>query len=134
MKLPTKSRHIDELVRVGAEECAIETGSFSKYAGFTGVRLGWTVVPQELKYADGSSVRADFNRINTTIFNGSSSIAQAGGFACLQVLQCAALQCHPFWQGVTVKGLTRPHQHQAGSLAQACMRSLHTAMYSTALC
>jgi hypothetical protein len=30
----------------GAEECAIETCSFSKYAGFTGVRLGWTVVPE----------------------------------------------------------------------------------------
>ena len=35
----------------GAEECAIETCSFSKYAGFTGVRLGWTVVPEQLKYA-----------------------------------------------------------------------------------
>lgn len=71
----------------GAEECCIETGSFSKYAGFTGVRLGWTVVPKQLKYADGSSVHADFNRINTTIFNGASSISQAGGLACLQVIQ-----------------------------------------------
>ena len=35
----------------GAEECAIETCSFSKYAGFTGVRLGWTVVPEQLRYA-----------------------------------------------------------------------------------
>lgn len=68
----------------GAEECAIETCSFSKYAGFTGVRLGWTVVPHALKYADGASVRTDYNRIHTTIFNGASSIAQAGGMACLQ--------------------------------------------------
>ena len=30
---------------------AIETCSFSKYAGFTGVRLGWTVVPEQLRYA-----------------------------------------------------------------------------------
>lgn len=35
----------------GAEEVAIETCSFSKYAGFTGVRLGWTVVPEQLRYA-----------------------------------------------------------------------------------
>lgn len=69
----------------GAETCAIETGSFSKYAGFTGVRLGWTVVPKALKYADGATVHADFNRISCTIFNGASIIAQAGGLACLQV-------------------------------------------------
>ncbi|GMH43820.1 hypothetical protein BSKO_11754 [Bryopsis sp. KO-2023] len=68
----------------GAEEVAIETNSFSKYAGFTGVRLGWTVVPEALKFADGSSVRADFNRIMTTCFNGASVIAQAGGLACMQ--------------------------------------------------
>ena len=68
----------------GAEEVAIETCSFSKYAGFTGVRLGWTVVPEQLKYADGFPVINDFNRIMTTIFNGASNIAQAGGLACLQ--------------------------------------------------
>ncbi|NCB02968.1 MAG: LL-diaminopimelate aminotransferase, partial [Spirochaetia bacterium] len=32
----------------GAKECAIEINSFSKFAGFTGVRLGWTIVPHEL--------------------------------------------------------------------------------------
>ena len=36
----------------GAKECAIEINSFSKPAGFTGVRLGWTVVPEELKFQD----------------------------------------------------------------------------------
>ena len=70
--------------RAGAEECAIETCSFSKYAGFTGVRLGWTVVPEALRYADGQPVIADFNRIMTTVFNGASVVAQAGGLACLQ--------------------------------------------------
>jgi LL-diaminopimelate aminotransferase len=69
----------------GAEECAVETCSFSKYAGFTGVRLGWTVVPEQLKYADGFPVINDFNRIMTTVFNGASIIPQAGGLACLQV-------------------------------------------------
>lgn len=67
----------------GAKEVAIEVNSFSKYAGFTGVRLGWTVVPNELKYADGSSVRADWNRVMTTAFNGASNIVQSGGLNCL---------------------------------------------------
>jgi len=68
----------------GAEEVAIETCSFSKYAGFTGVRLGWTVVPKALKYADGSLVHTDWNRMMTTCFNGASNIAQAGGLASVQ--------------------------------------------------
>eukprot|EP00270_Netrium_digitus_P009226 TRINITY_DN27_c0_g1_i2.p1 TRINITY_DN27_c0_g1~~TRINITY_DN27_c0_g1_i2.p1 ORF type:complete len:484 (+),score=113.87 TRINITY_DN27_c0_g1_i2:26-1453(+) len=67
----------------GAEEVAIETGSFSKYVGFTGVRLGWTVVPSALRFSDGSSVSSDFNRVMTTCFNGASNVAQAGGLACL---------------------------------------------------
>lgn len=64
-------------------QVAIETASFSKYAGFTGVRLGWTVVPKELKYSDGFPVAKDFNRIVCTGFNGASNIAQSGGLACL---------------------------------------------------
>lgn len=83
----------------GAEEVAIETCSFSKYAGFTGVRLGWTVVPEQLRYADGSPVIADFNRIMTTVFNGASVIAQAGGLAavsvsCLLPHPVGSLTCH----------------------------------------
>ncbi|MDR2111268.1 MAG: LL-diaminopimelate aminotransferase [Spirochaetaceae bacterium] len=67
----------------GAKSRAIEVNSFSKPAGFTGVRLGWTVVPRELKYAGGESVNADWGRICGTIFNGASNIAQAGGIAAL---------------------------------------------------
>jgi len=67
----------------GAKDVAIEVNSFSKYAGFTGVRLGWTVVPANLKFKDGSLVRDDFNRVMTTAFNGASNIVQAGGLACL---------------------------------------------------
>ncbi|KAL6179793.1 hypothetical protein ACLB2K_046464 [Fragaria x ananassa] len=40
----------------GAREVAIEISSFSKFAGVTGVRLGWTVVPEELSYANGFPV------------------------------------------------------------------------------
>ncbi|KAF8414233.1 hypothetical protein HHK36_002233 [Tetracentron sinense] len=67
----------------GAKEVAIETSSLSKFAGFTGVRLGWTVVPKELHFSDGFPVAKDFNRIVCTCFNGASNIAQAGGLACL---------------------------------------------------
>jgi len=67
----------------GAKKCAIEVNSFSKPAGFTGVRLGWSVVPRELAYESGESVNADWGRICATIFNGASNIAQAGGLAAL---------------------------------------------------
>ena len=67
----------------GADECAIEVNSFSKSAGFTGVRLGWTAVPQKLRFAGGESVLADWSRVCGTIFNGASNIAQWGGLAAL---------------------------------------------------
>lgn len=62
---------------------AIEISSFSKFAGFTGVRLGWTIIPDELLYSNGFPIINDFHRIVTTSFNGASNIAQAGGLACL---------------------------------------------------
>ncbi len=68
----------------GADEVAIEIGSFSKLAGFSGIRLGWTVVPQGLKYEDGLPVKADWQRLTSTIFNGASNISQQGGLAVLQ--------------------------------------------------
>ena len=67
----------------GARKCAIEINSFSKLAGFTGVRLGWSVVPADLKFSDGTPVRQDWNRVMTTLFNGASNIAQRGGLAAL---------------------------------------------------
>ena len=77
-RLPKSIFEID-----GAKNCSIEVNSFSKPAGFTGVRLGWTVVPKELKYGGGESVNADWARISGTIFNGASNIAQAGALAAL---------------------------------------------------
>ncbi|GER42115.1 LL-diaminopimelate aminotransferase [Striga asiatica] len=67
----------------GAKEVALEVSSFSKYAGFTGVRLGWTAIPKELLYSDGFPLAKDFNRIVCTCFNGASNIAQSGGLACV---------------------------------------------------
>ncbi len=62
---------------------ALEVNSFSKPIGFTGVRLGWTVVPDELRFSDGTPVAKDWNRVMTTLFNGASNVAQAGGLAAL---------------------------------------------------
>ncbi|MDR0525409.1 MAG: LL-diaminopimelate aminotransferase [Spirochaetaceae bacterium] len=68
----------------GAKTCAIEINSFSKSAGFTGVRLGWTALSHRLTYADGEQVLPDWSRVSGTIFNGASNIAQAGGLAALE--------------------------------------------------
>ncbi|KAL4278917.1 hypothetical protein GQ457_03G000250 [Hibiscus cannabinus] len=85
-----KPRSIFEIP--GAKRVAIETASFSKYAGFTGVRLGWTVVPKQLLFSDGFPVAKDFNRIVCTCFNGASNISQAGGLACLSPEGLEAMQ------------------------------------------
>lgn len=78
---PNLPRSIYEIK--GAKEVAIELGSFSKMAGFTGVRLAWSVVPKELQYEDGHSINQDWNRVHSTFFNGASNIAQKGGMAVL---------------------------------------------------
>ncbi len=64
----------------GAKECAIEICSFSKTAGFTGVRCGYTVIPEELK-RDGAELNRLFRRRQTTKFNGVSYITQRGAAA-----------------------------------------------------
>lgn len=68
-----------------AEKCAIEIQSLSKMAGFTGVRLGWTIVPKALSIegANPGDVNSVWNRRQTTMFNGASNIVQEGGIAVL---------------------------------------------------
>ncbi|RFU94899.1 LL-diaminopimelate aminotransferase [Sphaerochaeta halotolerans] len=70
----------------GAKRCAIEINSFSKFSGFTGVRLGWTIVPEELECEDAPSglLNSMWNRRQSTFFNGASNIAQSGGIAALE--------------------------------------------------
>ena len=64
----------------GAKGCAIELRSFSKNAGFTGTRLGFTVVPKELKSND-VSLNALWARRHGTKFNGAPYIIQRAGEA-----------------------------------------------------
>ena len=64
----------------GAKECAIELHSFSKNAGFTGLRLGYAVVPKEL-VRGGVSLNALWARRHATKYNGAPYIVQRAGEA-----------------------------------------------------
>jgi len=63
-----------------AEKCAIELRSFSKNAGFTGTRLGFTVIPKALKCGD-VTLNSLWARRHGTKFNGAPYIVQAAGAA-----------------------------------------------------
>tara|TARA_Y100000589_G_scaffold331714_1_gene386510 strand:- start:15 stop:1241 length:1227 start_codon:yes stop_codon:yes gene_type:complete len=69
----------------GAKNCAIEFRSFSKNAGFTGVRCAYTVIPKELRGFDSNQEKIDlwslWNRRQSTKFNGVSYIVQRGAEA-----------------------------------------------------
>lgn len=79
-ELPKSIYQID-----GAKNCAIEIQSLSKMAGFTGVRLGWTIVPKDLiiEGTEPGEVNGIWNRRQTTMFNGASNIVQEGAIAVL---------------------------------------------------
>lgn len=64
----------------GARTCAIELRSFSKNAGFTGVRLGFSVVPKDLK-VDGVALHGLWARRHGTKYNGAPYIIQRAGEA-----------------------------------------------------
>lgn len=89
---PSLPRSIYEVP--GATECAIEINSFSKFAGFTGVRLGWTIVPHALKVEDtkAGELHNFWYRRQCTFFNGASNISQAGGLAALSPVGLAQSQ------------------------------------------
>ncbi len=69
----------------GARECAIEFRSFSKTAGFTGVRCGYTIIPMELKVTGENGVKVCLNdfweRRQCSKFNGASYVSQRGAEA-----------------------------------------------------
>ena len=65
----------------GARSCSIEIRSFSKNAGFTGTRLGFTVIPKDIKDADGNTLHALWARRHGTKFNGAPYIIQRAGEA-----------------------------------------------------
>ncbi len=64
-----------------ARTCAIELHSFSKNAGFTGVRLGYTVIPKDLKDENGNMLHSLWARRHGTKYNGAPYIQQKAGEA-----------------------------------------------------
>jgi LL-diaminopimelate aminotransferase len=88
---PNIPRSIYEIA--GAKECAIEIGSFSKWANFTGLRVGWCVIPEALTI--NHTVPGELNNLwrirNTIKFWGTANIAQYGAIAALSAsgqLEC----------------------------------------------
>ena len=75
---PALPRSIFEIE--GAKTCSIEICSLSKTAGFTGTRLGYTIIPKELE-RDGMNFNSMWVRNRTTKTNGVSYIIQCGGAA-----------------------------------------------------
>ena len=75
---PDSPRSIFEIE--GAKKCAIEFCSFSKTAGFTGVRCGYTVISNELVF-DGVSLLSLWKRRQSTKFNGVSYVVQRAAAA-----------------------------------------------------
>ena len=65
---------------VGARTCAIELHSFSKNAGFTGLRLGYTVIPKDIKAGD-VTLHSLWARRHGTKYNGAPYIVQKAGEA-----------------------------------------------------
>lgn len=70
----------------------IEIHSLSKSASFAGLRLGWTVVPQSVTYANGQPLLPDWRRFLDSTYNGTSSVVQAGALALFQEPQLASLR------------------------------------------
>ncbi len=68
----------------GADEVVIELNSFSKLAGFTGLRLGWSIIPKAVRYPrSAQKVHPDWCRVLSTYTNGPSRLIQEGGLAAL---------------------------------------------------
>ena len=69
----------------GARQCAMEFRSFSKTAGFTGIRCGYTVIPKELRGKNRNGEDVSFNalweRRQGCKFNGASYVSQRGAYA-----------------------------------------------------
>lgn len=75
----------------GAKKCAIELCSFSKTAGFTGVRCGYTIVPKSLIF-DNISINKLWFRRQSTKFNGVSYIVQKGAAAVFSKIGLAQIK------------------------------------------
>ena len=67
----------------GAQDVAIEVNSLSKTAGFSGLRLGWTVISKALHFECKARVLSDYQRLLAATFNQASYLSQKGALAAL---------------------------------------------------
>ena len=88
---PALARSIFEVE--GARECAIEICSFSKIAGFTGTRCGYTIVPHELE-REGMNLNKLWLRRQTTKFNGVPYVVQRAAAAVFTESGMAEIQAN----------------------------------------
>ena len=100
----------------GAAECAIEFRSFSKSAGFTGLRCGYTVVPEKLTVRDSQGATHSLNKMwerrQSTKFNGASYISQ----------RAAEAYYTPEGQNYA-REVIEGYMHNARELREACTRA-----------
>jgi LL-diaminopimelate aminotransferase len=102
-----------------ARECAIEFRSFSKSAGFTGLRCGYVVVPRELQGEDSNGKPVDLHRLwarrNSTKFNGASypvqvaaaaTYTEAGRAECRRAIDYYLENARLIREGLTACGLS----------------------------
>ncbi len=103
----------------GAVQCAIELCSFSKTAGFTGLRLGYTVVPKALK-AEGENVWALWARRHGTKYNGAPYIVQRAGEAVYSEKGSAQIREQIAWYmenaDIILKGLSQAGYEASGGV------------------
>ena len=97
---PALPRSIYEIP--GAKHCAVEIGSFSKLAGFTGTRCGYAILPNELTMR-GVSLQALWARRQSARTNGVSYVVQCG----------AAAVYSPAGQRQTAKAIEQVHENAA---------------------
>lgn len=76
----------------GAREVSIELGSFSKWAGLSGIRLSWIVIPKQIIFENGESLLESYQTMIVKTYNGASRIAQTAGLSILAQWEDVALE------------------------------------------
>jgi LL-diaminopimelate aminotransferase len=109
---PALPRSIFEIE--GAHRCAIEINSFSNFAGFAGLRLGWAVLPKTLVTEDASAgkLNALWHQRQSIFFSGPSIIAQHCGLAALSAngrKECQAMVEHTMSKARMLRDAVRNH-------------------------
>ena len=116
----------------GAKECAIEICSFSKIAGFTGTRCGYTVVPHQLE-REGMNLNKLWLRRQTTKFNGVPYIVQRGAAAVFTEEGMAEIQANLDYYRKNAKVIADGDCRHADRVRRLVLRRPQQPLYLAAL-